>query len=129
VQVDSRTELVIAVEIANRLGISPQRVNVLAGGHRLTQPSVQLTGARTEIGRKEEGAQRVRASHLELRRSVQGQAEEEIDPPPPAGRCSRIWCEGLEEERDPPPMALGRQHVQLFEIGVSRACDGYGRTE
>ena len=32
VQVDSRTELVIAVDIAKRLGISPQRVNVLASG-------------------------------------------------------------------------------------------------
>ena len=31
-RVDSRTELVIAAEIAKRLGISPQRVNVLAGG-------------------------------------------------------------------------------------------------
>jgi predicted DNA-binding transcriptional regulator AlpA len=29
-QIDSRTDLVIAVDIAKRLGISPQRVNVLA---------------------------------------------------------------------------------------------------
>src|SRR4051812_5490755 len=29
-EVDSRTELVIATDIAERLGISPQRVNVLA---------------------------------------------------------------------------------------------------
>ncbi len=29
-KVDARTELVIAVDIARRLGISPQRVNVLA---------------------------------------------------------------------------------------------------
>jgi len=29
-KLDSRTELVIAVDIARRLGISPQRVNVLA---------------------------------------------------------------------------------------------------
>jgi predicted DNA-binding transcriptional regulator AlpA len=32
VHVDSRTELVIAVDIAKRLGLSPQRVNVLASG-------------------------------------------------------------------------------------------------
>jgi predicted DNA-binding transcriptional regulator AlpA len=30
VQIDSRTELVIAVDVAKRLGMSPQRVNVLA---------------------------------------------------------------------------------------------------
>jgi predicted DNA-binding transcriptional regulator AlpA len=30
VRIDRRTELVIAVDIAKRLGISPQRVNVLA---------------------------------------------------------------------------------------------------
>jgi predicted DNA-binding transcriptional regulator AlpA len=30
VRIDSRTELVIAVDVADRLGISPQRVNVLA---------------------------------------------------------------------------------------------------
>lgn len=29
-KLDARTELVIAVDIAKRLGISPQRVNVLA---------------------------------------------------------------------------------------------------
>jgi predicted DNA-binding transcriptional regulator AlpA len=32
VEVDSQTELVIAVDIAKRLGISPQRVYVLAAG-------------------------------------------------------------------------------------------------
>jgi len=32
VQVDARTELVIGTDIAKRLGISAQRVNVLASG-------------------------------------------------------------------------------------------------
>jgi predicted DNA-binding transcriptional regulator AlpA len=38
VQVDSRTELVIAVDIARRLGISPQRVNVLTSGPGFPKP-------------------------------------------------------------------------------------------
>jgi predicted DNA-binding transcriptional regulator AlpA len=42
VQVDSRTELVIAVEIAKRLQISPQRVNVLAGGPGFPKPLGKL---------------------------------------------------------------------------------------
>jgi hypothetical protein len=42
VQVDSRTELVIAVEIARRLRISPQRVNVLASGPGFPNPLGQL---------------------------------------------------------------------------------------
>jgi predicted DNA-binding transcriptional regulator AlpA len=42
VQVDSRTELVIAVEIARRLGISPQRVNVLASGPGFPRPLGKL---------------------------------------------------------------------------------------
>lgn len=42
VQVDSRTELVIAVDIAKRLGISPQRVNVLAGGPTFPKPLGKL---------------------------------------------------------------------------------------
>ena len=42
VQVDSRTELVIAVEIARRLAISPQRVNVLAGGPGFPKPLGKL---------------------------------------------------------------------------------------
>jgi predicted DNA-binding transcriptional regulator AlpA len=42
VQVDSRTELVIGVEIARRLGISPQRVNVLAAGPGFPTPLGKL---------------------------------------------------------------------------------------
>lgn len=42
VQVDSRTELVIAVDIAKRLGISPQRVNVLAAGPGFPKPLGKL---------------------------------------------------------------------------------------
>ena len=42
VQVDSRTELVIAVDIAKRLGISPQRVNVLASGPGFPKPLGKL---------------------------------------------------------------------------------------
>jgi predicted DNA-binding transcriptional regulator AlpA len=38
VQVDSRTELVIAVDVAKRLGISPQRVYVLASGPGFPKP-------------------------------------------------------------------------------------------
>jgi len=38
VQVDSRTELVIAVDITKRLGISAQRVNVLASGPGFPNP-------------------------------------------------------------------------------------------
>jgi hypothetical protein len=42
VQVDSRTELVIAVDIATRLGMSPQRVNVLASGPGFPRPLGKL---------------------------------------------------------------------------------------
>lgn len=42
VHVDSRTELVIAVDIAKRLGISPQRVNVLAAGPGFPKPVGKL---------------------------------------------------------------------------------------
>ena len=41
-RIDSRTELVIAVDIAKRLGISPQRVNVLAAGHGFPKPIGKL---------------------------------------------------------------------------------------
>jgi predicted DNA-binding transcriptional regulator AlpA len=41
-QVDSRTELVIAVDIAKRLRISPQRVNVLASGASFPKPVGKL---------------------------------------------------------------------------------------
>jgi predicted DNA-binding transcriptional regulator AlpA len=37
-RIDSRTELVIAVDIAKRLGVSPQRVYVLAGRHGFPKP-------------------------------------------------------------------------------------------
>jgi predicted DNA-binding transcriptional regulator AlpA len=37
-KVDSHTELVIAVDIAKRLGISPQRVYVLAAGPQFPKP-------------------------------------------------------------------------------------------
>jgi predicted DNA-binding transcriptional regulator AlpA len=37
-QVDSQTELVIATDIARRLGISPQRVYVLASGPGFPKP-------------------------------------------------------------------------------------------
>ena len=37
-KVDSRTELVIAVDIAKRLGVSPQRVYVLASGSGFPKP-------------------------------------------------------------------------------------------
>ena len=40
--VDSRTELVIAVDIAKRLAISPQRVNVLAVGPGFPKPLGKL---------------------------------------------------------------------------------------
>ena len=42
VQLDSRTELVIAVDIAKRLGLSPQRVNVLASGPGFPKPLGKL---------------------------------------------------------------------------------------
>ena len=42
VHVDSRTELVIAVDIAKRLGLSPQRVNVLASGPGFPRPLGKL---------------------------------------------------------------------------------------
>jgi predicted DNA-binding transcriptional regulator AlpA len=38
VKIDARTELVIAVDIAKRLGISPQRVYVLATGAGFPRP-------------------------------------------------------------------------------------------
>jgi predicted DNA-binding transcriptional regulator AlpA len=38
VKVDSRTELMIAVDIAERLGVSPQRVYVLASGPGFPKP-------------------------------------------------------------------------------------------
>ncbi len=38
VQVDSRTDLVIATDIAKRLAISPQRVYVLASGSGFPRP-------------------------------------------------------------------------------------------
>jgi predicted DNA-binding transcriptional regulator AlpA len=38
VRLDPRTELVIAVDIAKRLGISPQRVYVLATGSAFPKP-------------------------------------------------------------------------------------------
>jgi predicted DNA-binding transcriptional regulator AlpA len=37
-RIDSRTELVIAVDIAERLGMSPQRVYVLAGRGDFPKP-------------------------------------------------------------------------------------------
>lgn len=40
--VDPRTELVIAVDIAKRLGVSPQRVYVLAGGPGFPRPLGRL---------------------------------------------------------------------------------------
>jgi hypothetical protein len=42
VRVDGRTDLVIAVDIAKRLGISPQRVNVLASGPGFPKPLGRL---------------------------------------------------------------------------------------
>ena len=42
VHIDSRTELVIAVDIARRLGISPQRVNVLTSGPGFPKPLGKL---------------------------------------------------------------------------------------
>jgi len=41
-RIDSRTELVIATDIAQRLGISPQRVNVLASGLGFPKPLGKL---------------------------------------------------------------------------------------
>jgi predicted DNA-binding transcriptional regulator AlpA len=41
-KVDSRTELVIATEIAQRLKISPQRVNVLVSGPGFPKPLGKL---------------------------------------------------------------------------------------
>jgi predicted DNA-binding transcriptional regulator AlpA len=41
-QVDARTELVIAVDVAKRLGISPQRVNVLATAPGFPKPVGKL---------------------------------------------------------------------------------------
>jgi predicted DNA-binding transcriptional regulator AlpA len=41
-RVDSHTDLVIAVDIAKRLGISPQRVNVLATGPGFPKPLGKL---------------------------------------------------------------------------------------
>jgi predicted DNA-binding transcriptional regulator AlpA len=42
VQLDSQTDLVIAVDVAKRLGISPQRVNVLAAGPGFPKPLGKL---------------------------------------------------------------------------------------
>jgi predicted DNA-binding transcriptional regulator AlpA len=42
VRLDSRTDLVIAADIAKRLGISPQRVNVLASGPGFPKPLGKL---------------------------------------------------------------------------------------
>jgi hypothetical protein len=42
VRVDSRTELVITTDIAKRLGISPQRVYVLASGPGFPKPLGRL---------------------------------------------------------------------------------------
>jgi predicted DNA-binding transcriptional regulator AlpA len=42
VELDSRTELVIAVDIAERLRISPQRVNVLASSPGFPKPLGKL---------------------------------------------------------------------------------------
>jgi hypothetical protein len=42
VRVDSQAELVIAVDIAKRLGISPQRVHVLVGGPGFPKPLGKL---------------------------------------------------------------------------------------
>ena len=41
-RLDGRTELVIAVDIAGRLGISPQRVNVLASSPGFPRPIGKL---------------------------------------------------------------------------------------
>ncbi len=41
-KIDSRTELVIAADIARRLGISAQRVNVLAVGPGFPKPLGKL---------------------------------------------------------------------------------------
>lgn len=41
-QLDSRTELVIAVDIAKRLGMSPQRVNVLTSSAGFPTPLGKL---------------------------------------------------------------------------------------
>lgn len=42
VRLESGTELVIAVDVAKRLGISPQRVNVLAAGPGFPKPLGKL---------------------------------------------------------------------------------------
>jgi hypothetical protein len=42
VQLDSRTDLVIAADVARRLGISPQRVNVLTSGPGFPSPIGKL---------------------------------------------------------------------------------------
>lgn len=41
-RVDTQTDLVIAVDVAKRLGISPQRVNVLATGPGFPKPLGKL---------------------------------------------------------------------------------------
>ncbi len=41
-RIDSRTELVIATDIAKRLGMSSQRVNVLASGPGFPKPLGKL---------------------------------------------------------------------------------------
>lgn len=42
IQIDSHTDLVIAVDVAKRLGISPLRVNVLAMGFGFPKPLGKL---------------------------------------------------------------------------------------
>jgi predicted DNA-binding transcriptional regulator AlpA len=42
VRVDTRTDLVIAVDIAKRLGLSSQRVNILASGPGFPKPLGKL---------------------------------------------------------------------------------------
>jgi predicted DNA-binding transcriptional regulator AlpA len=41
-RIDSRTDLVIAADVAKRLGLSAQRVNVLASGHGFPKPLGKL---------------------------------------------------------------------------------------
>jgi predicted DNA-binding transcriptional regulator AlpA len=41
-RLDSQTDLVIATDVAKRLGISPQRVNVLAAGPGFPKPLGKL---------------------------------------------------------------------------------------
>lgn len=50
VRVDSQTELVIAADIAERLGISPARVHVLVSGPGSPSPSASLAAPRCGAG-------------------------------------------------------------------------------